>query len=50
MGKLPSDSSAGGDADTHAPKIPEQFGEMLQQVQADPAPRRYLLNALLEKS
>ena len=40
----------GGDADTHAPKIPDQFGEMLQQVQADPALRRYLLSALLEQS
>lgn len=40
----------GGDADTDAPKIPEQFGEVLQQVQADPALRRYLLSALLEQS
>jgi integrase len=38
-----------GDADTHTPKIPAQFGEMLQQVQADPALRRYLLSALLEQ-
>ena len=40
----------GQDADTHAPKIPDQFGEMLQQVQADPALRRYLLGALLGTS
>lgn len=40
----------GGDADTHAPEIPAQFGEMLQQVRADPALRRYLLSALLEQS
>ena len=40
----------GGDADTHAPKIPAQFGEVLQQVQADPALRRYLLSALLGES
>jgi hypothetical protein len=39
-----------GDADTHAPKIPEQFGEVLQQVQADPALRRYLLSTLLEQA
>jgi integrase len=38
------------DADTHAPTIPDQFGEVLQQVQADPALRRYLLGALLEQS
>lgn len=40
----------GQDADTHAPKIPDQFGEMLQQVRADPALRRYLLGVLLEQS
>lgn len=40
----------GGGADSHAPKIPDQFGEVLQQVQADPALRRYLLSALLERS
>jgi hypothetical protein len=40
----------GGDADIHAPKIPAQFGEMLQQVQADPALKRYLLSMLLEQS
>jgi len=40
----------GGDADSHAPTIPAQFGEVLQQVQADPALRRYLLGALLEQS
>jgi len=38
------------DADAHAPEIPAQFGEVLQQVQADPALRRYLLSALLERS
>jgi integrase len=40
----------GGDADIHAPKIPAQFGEVLQQVQADPALRHYLLRALLQQS
>jgi len=40
----------GGDADTNASKIPAQFGEVLQKVQADPALRRYLLSVLLEQS
>ncbi|HWU77546.1 MAG TPA: integrase arm-type DNA-binding domain-containing protein [Rhodanobacter sp.] len=40
----------GEDADANVPKIPAQFGEMLQQVQADPALRRYLLGALLDQS
>jgi integrase len=39
----------GGDADTNASKIPAQFGEVLQKVQADPALRRYLLSVLLEQ-
>jgi integrase len=40
----------GGDADTQVPKVSAQFGEVLQQAQADPALRRYLLSVLLEQS
>jgi len=40
----------GGGKENNAPKVPEQFGEMLQQIHADPALRRYLLSALLEQS
>jgi hypothetical protein len=40
----------GRDADTHAPEISAQLGEVLQQVQADPALKRYLLSMLLEQS
>jgi len=40
----------GGDAVTNVPEIPAQFGVVLQQVQVDPALRRYLLSALLAQS
>jgi len=38
----------GGDTNTHVSKIPAQFGEVLQLVQAAPALRRFLLSALPE--
>lgn len=39
----------GQEADADPLKIPAQFGEMLHQIQADPALRRYLLGALLQR-